>query len=107
MPYFTEASPNVVSHTDRLSYWTVSLHCQRTSGLYVAISKDGLLHGAALVDASGEVDVPVNPVLEGRCGYCGYPTTNHSLHGEDTRCRFGRATTSRLIYTPLRAIMQG
>ena len=65
VPYFTEASPNVVSHTDSfpigLSFYTVSA----LPGSYVAISKDGLLHGAALVDASGEVDVPVNPVLEG------------------------------------------
>lgn len=65
VPYFTEASPNAVSHTYSfpigLSFYTVTA----LPGSYVAISKDGLLHGAAVVDASGVVDVPVSPILEG------------------------------------------
>jgi len=65
IPYFTQASSNAVSHTDSfpigLSFYTISA----LPGSYVAISKDGLLHGAALVDDSGEVEVPVNPILDG------------------------------------------
>ncbi len=63
--YLTEGSENTVDHMDilpiGLDFFTVSAE----PGSYVGISKDGVLHGAALVDESGEVDVPIDPVQEG------------------------------------------
>jgi hypothetical protein len=44
-----------------LDFYTVSA----LPGSYVAISKDGILHGAAYVDQTGEVEVPIDPILDG------------------------------------------
>ncbi len=63
VPYFTEGSENTVSHMAilpiGLDYYEVSAE----PGSYVGISKDGVLHGSALVDETGIVEVEINPVL--------------------------------------------
>ncbi len=63
--YLTEGSDNDVSHMPILpigmDYYTVSA----LPGSYVGISKDGVLHGAAFVDETGEVDVPIVPIVDG------------------------------------------
>ncbi len=65
MIYLTEGSENEVAHMPivpiGLDYYTV----QAEPGSYVGISMDGVLHGAAFVDETGEVDVPIDPILDG------------------------------------------
>jgi len=44
-----------------MDYYTV----EAEPGSYVGISMDGVLHGASFVDETGEVDVPIDPILDG------------------------------------------
>jgi len=61
--YRTQGKDNEVSHLPTfpmgLDFFTVDA----LPGSYVAISKDGVLHGAALVDGTGTVDVPIIPII--------------------------------------------
>ena len=63
--YLTQGSENEVSHMPivpiGLDMYTVSA----LPGSYVGISMNGVLHGAAFVGESGEVDVPIEPILDG------------------------------------------
>ncbi|MBE6337875.1 MAG: T9SS type A sorting domain-containing protein [Lentimicrobiaceae bacterium] len=63
MPFRTNPTPNTVSHPDiinmGLDFYTVAAE----PSSYVAISKDGVLHGAAEVGIAGVVDVPITPIL--------------------------------------------
>ncbi|MFO8021520.1 MAG: C25 family cysteine peptidase, partial [Perlabentimonas sp.] len=65
MPYLTQGENNDVSHMDIMPIGLGSYVVTAEPGSYVAISKDGTLHGAALVDETGEVEVQIEPVLEG------------------------------------------
>jgi gingipain K len=62
MPYRVNPTPNTVSHTNSImmgaSYFTVYAE----EGSYVGISKDNQLLGAALVPATGVVNVNITPV---------------------------------------------
>ncbi len=62
--YLTEGDVNVVSHMENFPLNTNTFTINAEPGSYVGISKDGVLHGAALVGESGEVDVPITPVME-------------------------------------------
>lgn len=63
VPFLTEGEENEVSHMAimpiGLDYYEVTAE----AGSYVGISKDGVLHGSALVDESGVVEVPLDPIL--------------------------------------------
>ncbi|MCE1202364.1 MAG: C25 family cysteine peptidase [Bacteroidia bacterium] len=63
--YHSEGSENTVSHLPILPIGLTTYEVTALPGSYVAISKDGVLHGSALVGASGVVDVPIEPVLSG------------------------------------------
>ncbi len=63
--YLTQGSENEVSHLPTLPLGMDSFNVSAPPGSYVSISKDGVLHGAAFVGESGEVDVPITPVVEG------------------------------------------
>ncbi|TVQ86397.1 MAG: T9SS C-terminal target domain-containing protein, partial [Bacteroidetes bacterium] len=63
--YLTQGSENEVSHMPILPIGLDTYTVEAFPGSYVAISKDGVLHGAAFVDVSGEVEVPIEPVLDG------------------------------------------
>lgn len=63
VPYFTEGEENTVSHMPILPIGLDYYEVTAEEGSYVAISKDGVLHGSALVDESGVVEVPIDPVL--------------------------------------------
>lgn len=65
VPYFTEGETNTVSHMAIVPIGLNTYTVTALPGSYVAISKDGVLHGAALVDASGEVEVSIDPILDG------------------------------------------
>lgn len=61
--YHTQGSTNTVSHMAILPIGHDTYEVNALPGSYVAISKDGVLHGTALVGPSGAVMVPIQPVL--------------------------------------------
>ncbi len=63
--YKTQGSDNEVSHMSILPIGLDTYTVEALPGSYVAISKDGVLHGAAFVDETGEVEVPIEAVLDG------------------------------------------
>lgn len=63
--YQTEGEQNVVQHLPILPIGLSNYEVSALPGSYVAISKDGVLHGAALVGPSGVVNVNIEPVLSG------------------------------------------
>ncbi len=62
MPYRVQPTANQVSHMAILPIGMSTYEVSAVPGSYVAISKDGVLHGAALVDETGTVQVPIDPV---------------------------------------------
>lgn len=65
VPYLTEAGVNTVSHMEIAPIGTDFYHVTALPNSYVAVSKNGILHGAAFVGESGEVMVPLVPILDG------------------------------------------
>jgi len=63
VPYYTEGEDNEVSHMAIVPIGLTTYMVSAMPGSYVAISKDGVLHGSALVDETGEVEVPIEPIL--------------------------------------------
>ena len=63
--YLTEGEDNVVDHLPTLPIGVDLFTVEALPGSYVAISMEGILHGAAFVGESGEVDVPITPVTDG------------------------------------------
>lgn len=61
--YHTQGSTNTVTHMPILPIGLDVYEVEADPGSYVAISKDGVLHGAALVGSTGVVEVPIEPVL--------------------------------------------
>jgi hypothetical protein len=61
--YHTQGSTNTVAHMPILPIGLEVYEVEAEPGSYVAISKDGILHGAALVDSTGVVEVAIQPVL--------------------------------------------
>jgi len=61
--YNTEGSTNTVSHMPILPIGLNTYEVTALPGSYIGISKDGVLHGSALVDATGTVMVSIDPVL--------------------------------------------
>ena len=62
MPYRVQPTANNVSHMAILPIGMNTYEVNAVPGSYVAISKDGVLHGTALVGATGTVQVPITPV---------------------------------------------
>ena len=65
MPYRVQPTANNVSHMAILPIGMPTYEVSAVPGSYVAISKDGVLHGTALVDQTGTVQVPITPVTSG------------------------------------------
>ena len=65
VPYYTQGEPNTVDHMPTLPIGMEIFTVAAIPGSYVAISKDGILHGAALVDETGSVEVPISAVTVG------------------------------------------
>ncbi|MDY0075973.1 MAG: C25 family cysteine peptidase [Bacteroidales bacterium] len=61
--YHTQGDLNTVSHMPILPIGLDTYEVTALPGSYVAVSKDGILHGAALVGASGVVEVEIDPIL--------------------------------------------
>ena len=62
MPYRVQPTANNVSHMAILPIGMNTYEVSAAPGSYVAISKNGVLHGTALVDDSGTVQVPITPI---------------------------------------------
>ena len=62
MPYRVQPIANQVSHMPILPIGMQTYEVSAVPGSYVAISKDGVLHGTALVGETGTVQVQITPV---------------------------------------------
>ena len=62
MPYRVQPTENVVCHNDVFPIGANSFEISALPGSYVAVSKDGELHGAGLVDESGTINLDLAPV---------------------------------------------
>lgn len=62
MPYRVQPTENQVSHDEIFPIGANSFQISALPGSYVAVSKDGELHGAGLVDESGVIDLDIDPV---------------------------------------------
>ncbi len=65
MIYNTQGEENEVSHMDIVPIGMDMYEVTADPGSYVGISKDGVLHGAAIVDETGVVEVPIEPITSG------------------------------------------
>ena len=66
MPYRVNPTANTVSHATEFPAGATSFTVNAEAGSYVGISQNNTLLGAALVTASGSVNVPVTPVTSGQ-----------------------------------------
>lgn len=64
MPYHTQGSVNSVTHMDILPIGVTEYEVTAEPGSYVAITKEGVIHGTAYVGESGVVMVTLDPVTE-------------------------------------------
>ena len=62
MPFRVIPTPNSVSHMEIFPIGVTTYEVSAAPGSYVAISKDGVLHGVGLVDETGIIEVNVEPV---------------------------------------------
>ena len=62
--YYSEPSEMTVTFNALLPIGAEEFTIEAEPGSYVGISMDGILHGAALVDESGTVDVPITPFTQ-------------------------------------------
>ena len=66
MPYRVNPTPNTVNHASTFPTGATSFTVSAEAGSYVGISQSNVLKGAALVPASGTVNVPVSGVGSGQ-----------------------------------------
>ena len=66
MPYRVNPTPNTVNHASTFPTGATSFTVSVEAGSYVGISQNNVLKGAALVPASGTVNVPVSGVGSGQ-----------------------------------------
>jgi len=66
MPYRVNPTPNTVTHASSIPANATSFTVNAEAGSYVGISQNYVLKGAALVPASGSVNVPVSGIGSGQ-----------------------------------------
>ncbi len=66
MPYRVNPTPNNVSHASSIPSGSSNFAVNAQAGSYVGISQNNVLKGAALVPASGSVNVPVSGITSGQ-----------------------------------------
>ena len=66
MPYRVNPTPNTVSHASTIPAGATSFQVTAQAGSYVGISQNNVLKGAALVPASGSVNVPLSGIGSGQ-----------------------------------------
>ncbi len=62
MPYRINPSPNNVSHMPTLPIGVDFFNISADPGSYAAISMDGVLYGAGLIDETGSTDIAIEPI---------------------------------------------
>jgi len=65
MPYNTQGSENIVSHMDILPIGVTQFEVSAEPGSYVAITKDGIIHGTGYTEDYGVAIIELDPILEG------------------------------------------
>ena len=65
MPFRVQPTENSVSHMAIVPIGMATYEVSADPGSYVAISKDGVLHGAGLVDGTGTIVLDIEPILAG------------------------------------------
>lgn len=63
--YLTQAKENKVIHGKKIFTKSNQFTVSAVPGSYVAISKDSVLHKAAIVPESGTIDIPIKPFEQG------------------------------------------
>lgn len=63
MPYFTEGELNQVNYLPTVVIGESSFTVSALANSFIALSKDNQLIGSAFVPSSGDVDVPITPIL--------------------------------------------
>ena len=66
MPYRVNPTPNTVSHASSIPSGSSNFTVNAQAGSYVGISQNNVLKGAALVPASGSVNVQVSGITSGQ-----------------------------------------
>ena len=66
MPYRVQPTANTVSHASTIPAGATSFTVNAQAGSYVGISQNNVLKGAALVPASGSVNVPLSGIGSGQ-----------------------------------------
>jgi len=64
MPYNTQGTANTVTHMDIVPIGATQYEVAAEPGSYVAITKDGVIHGTGYVDNTGVVMVDLFPITE-------------------------------------------
>ncbi len=67
--YHTEGQYITASHDPIITIGATSFTIETQPGSFVAISKDGILHGSGLVDDSGIIDLEISPMEENGLAY--------------------------------------
>lgn len=62
LPYFTQAQPNNVSHAMVMPIGESTFEVSAEAGSVVSISKDGVIAGVGVVDASGAINLDIHPI---------------------------------------------
>ena len=65
MPYKAQPTPNNVTHLPTLPIAAEKYTISATPGSYVGISKDGVLHGAGMIDETGSSEIELDPITTG------------------------------------------
>ena len=65
MPYRVNPTPNDVTHLPTLPIGMDYYEISATPGSYAAISKDGVLYGAGLIDETGTTNIEIEPITSG------------------------------------------
>ena len=65
MPFRVQPTENAVSHMPTLPIGVDFFNISAEPGSYAAISKDGVLYGAGLIDETGSTDIAIEPILSG------------------------------------------
>ncbi len=65
MPYHVQPAENNISHIGIVPIGMSTYEVSADPGSYVALSKDGILHGAGLVDATGTIQLEIEPITSG------------------------------------------
>ena len=60
-----QPTQNTISHMPTLPIGMDFFTVNADPGSYVAITKEGVLHGAGMIDESGSIDLPIVPIISG------------------------------------------